>query len=178
MGEKTRFAAVLGAAALFCGCQATDQVKGLARKTGIRTQTTPDPIAFNQVPDRNKEDAFAAAEALRLARERHKLTELREDLFKVEVELAQFERRAAANRLSERSALFKKSQFEAIDKSGLGDKEENIASIGKLASRAAGHDSNALKDEAQVTILKRRVDQRRAAVDAQAQKVAGLEKAP
>ena len=65
MGDRTRFAVALMAAALFCGCQTTDQVKGLVRKTGIRTQTTPDPIAFNQVPDRNKVDAFAAAKALR-----------------------------------------------------------------------------------------------------------------
>ena len=175
MGDRTRFAVAIAAAALFCGCQTTDKIKGLARKTGIRTTTTPDPIAFNQVPDRNKEEAIQAAEALRLARARHKLTELREELAKVEVELAEFERKAAANRLSESSALFKQSQFEAIDKSGLGDKEENIAAIGKLASRAAGHESDALKDESQVTILKRRAEKRRAEVDAQAQTVAGLE---
>lgn len=178
MGERTRFAVALMAAALFCGCQATEQVKGFARKTGIRTTTTPDPIAFNQVPDRNKGDAIKAAKDLRLARERHKLTEQREELTKTEAELAEFELKAAASRLNQKSALFKQSQFEAIDKSGLGDKEENIAAIGKLASRAAKYESDALKDESQATILKRRADQQRVQVEAQAQKVAGLEGSP
>ena len=178
MGERTRFAVALMATALFCGCQATDQVKGFARKTGIRKNTTPDPIAFNQVPDRNKGDAVQAAKNLRLARERHKLSEQREDLTKIETELAEFDRKATASRLNEKSDLFKQSQFEAIDKSGLGDKEENIAAIGKLASRAAKYESDALKDESQATILKRRVDQQRAQVEAQAQKVAGLEGSP
>lgn len=178
MGTRTRFAVALGAAALFCGCQATDQVKGFARKTGIRKNTTPDPIAFNQVPERNKGAAVQSAKALRLARERHNLAELHEDLTKTEADLAEYERKAAASRLNEKSALFKQSQFEAIDQSGLGDKEENIAAIGKLASRAAKYESDALKDEAQVTILTRRADQKRAQVDAQAQKVAGLEGSP
>ena len=178
MGERTRFAVALMAAALFCGCQATDQVKGFARKTGIRKNTTPDPIAFNQVPERNKGDAVQAARNLRLARERHKLTEQREALTKIEAELAESQRKAAASRLDEKSDLFKQSQFEAIDKSGLGDKEENIAAIGKLASRAAKHESDALKHESQVTILERRAVQKRAQVDAQAQKVAGLEGNP
>jgi hypothetical protein len=175
MGDRTRFAVAFAATALFCGCQATDQVKGFVRKTGIRTPTTPDPIAFSQVPDRNKEEAIQAAKTLRLARARHKLTELRESLAKIEVELAEFERKAAISRLNEKSALFKQSQFEAIDKSGLGHKEENIAAIGKLASRAAGHESTALKDEAQATILKRRADKQRAEVEAQAKTVTDLE---
>ncbi len=178
MGDRLRFVAALSAVGLFCGCQATDQVKGFARKSGIRTATTPDPIAFNQVPERNRGEAITAAEALRLARERNKLAEMREELTKIEADLAKVESAATASRLNEKSALFKKSQFEAIDKTGLGDKEENIAAIGKLASRAAKHESDALADEAKANILNRRAEQRREATEVQAQKVAGLEGAP
>tara|TARA_Y100001934_G_scaffold281013_1_gene389359 strand:- start:149 stop:682 length:534 start_codon:yes stop_codon:yes gene_type:complete len=175
MGKRLRFVAALSAAALYCGCQATDQVKGIVRKTGMRTSTTPDPIAFNQVPERNRAESIAAAEALRLARERNKLAEMRVELTKVEADLAKEESVAAASRLDERTALFRKSKFEAIDKTGLGDKEENIAAIGKLASRATKHESDALRSESKATILKRRAEQRRAEVDAQAKKVASLE---
>ena len=178
MGDRLCFVAALCAAGLLCGCETTHQIKGYALKSGIRTPTTPDPITFEQVPVRNRGGAIAAAEALRLSRERHKLAELREELTKIEAELAKVESAATASRLSEKTALFKKSQFEAIDLTRLGDKEENIAAIGKLASRAAKHESDALKDESRATILKRRADQRRVEVDAQAKKVAGLEGVP
>ena len=94
---------------------------------------------------------------------------------KIEAELAKVESDATASRLNERTALFKKSQFEAIDQAGLGDKEDNIAAIGKLSSQATKYESVAIKEESQVTILRRRVAQHRATVEAQAQKVAGLE---
>jgi len=177
MGESKRLAAALGAVALLllCGCEATKQVKGLVRKTGLRTSTTPDPLAFKQVPERNLGEARAAANALNLAREYSKLTDMRKELSKLEVDLSEAESKAADSRLLEKHALFKKSQFEAIDQAGLGDKEDNIAAIGKLSSQATKHESVAIKAESKVTILRRRTEESRAAVEAQAQKVAGLE---
>ena len=175
MGDRTRLAAALLAAVILCGCQATDRVRGLVSKTGIRTQTTPDPIAFKQVPKRNLGDAQQAARNLRLAREQNKLAELREELAKIETELTEFESKVTLSRLNQQDALFKKAQFEAIDASGLGDKEENIAAIGKLASRAAKHEASALKDDSRATILRRRADQARAKVEAQTERVVALE---
>ena len=175
MGNRLRFVAALSAVALYCGCQATDRVKGIVRKTGMRTPTTPDPIAFSQVPERNRAESIASAAALHLARERNKLAEMRVELTEIEADQAKVESDAASSRLDERTALFRKSKFEAIDKTGLGDKEENIAAIGKLASRAAKHQADALRSESKAAILKRRAQQRRAAVEAQAKKVAGLE---
>lgn len=178
MGEIIRFAAALLAAVLFCGCQTTDRVRSLVGKTGIRTSTTPDPIAFQQVPKRNLVEAQKAAQDLRLARESNKLAELREELAKIEAELTEFESKVTLSRLNKRNALFKKAQFEAIDASGLGDKEENISAIGKLASRAAKYEASALKDDSQATILRRRAEHARAKVEAQAEKVVALEGNP
>ena len=178
MGNRLRFVAALSAVALYCGCQATDRVKGIVRKTGMRTPTTPDPIAFSQVPERNRAESIASAAALHLARERNKLAEMRVELTKIEADQAKVESDAASSRLDERTALFRKSKFEAIDKTGLGDKEENITAIGKLASRAAKNEATALRDEARVAILKRRADRLRVEVQAQADKVAGLEEGP
>ncbi|MFP6901587.1 MAG: hypothetical protein VCA36_11635, partial [Opitutales bacterium] len=156
----------------------SSDLKGLVRKAGIRTQTTPDPIAFNQVPKRNLGEAQKAANDLHLARERNTLAELHKDLAKIEAELTEFESKVTLSRLNQRDALFKKAQFEAIDASGLGDKEENIVAIGKLASRAAKHEASALKDDSRATILRRRAEQSRAKVEAQAERVAGLEGSP
>ena len=82
------------------------------------------------------------------------------------------------SRLKQKDALFNKAKFEAIDASGLGDKDENIAAIGKLASRAAKHEASALKDDSEATILRRRAEQARAKVEAQAERVVALEGGP
>ena len=123
---------------LLTGCLATQNIK----KTFNSDQAENELYA--QVPERlqkpvekAKANQLGAAESLKFADERLKLAKLKKERATKKQKLAEFQLKLAEMAHKESILGVELTQWEAIDKAGLGDKEKNIKTIYDLRTKKA-----------------------------------------
>ncbi|UCD31576.1 MAG: hypothetical protein JSW04_08790 [Desulfobacterales bacterium] len=136
---------------LISGCETTKSMKtSISSKVDAMTSDV-DQELYAQVPEDDRMAVQEAEFALLVATEKTKLTELKDKLANKEkkyagyvLDLAKKNKKAAAIELDI-------AKLEAIDRSGLGEKQDNIKTIADLKAKTLDIESDKVKIEAKLS---------------------------
>ena len=144
---------------VFSGCETTKSLKGkLTSKVSSMTSNVDEEL-FAQVPESQREDVEKAAFALKISEEKMNLAELKMDLADAIKKRAGYAEDLAGNLYKEAQLALDLAKLEAIDRSGLGEKGDNIEEKADLRSKMLGVEAERVKIEAKVATSERHIDQ-------------------
>ncbi|UCF71838.1 MAG: hypothetical protein JSW35_06405 [Deltaproteobacteria bacterium] len=152
---------------LLVSCETT---RSLTSKVGSITSRVDEDV-FAQVPEQERGDVDKAALALMVSEEKVKLAEMKTELANLQKKCAGYEE-DVAKRLQKEAALgVDIAKLEAIDKAGLGDKDDNTRKIANLKSKKLESEAQRVKIEAQQATAKRQMRDLTKQIEEQAQKM-------
>jgi chromosome segregation ATPase len=148
-------------------CETT---RSLTSKVGSITSRVDEDL-FAQVPEQERGDADKAALTLMVSEEKVKLAEMKTELANLQKKSAGYEE-DLAKRLQKEAALgVDIAKLEAIDKAGLGDKDDNTRKIADLKSKRLESEAQRVKIEAQLATTKRQIRDLTKQIEERAQKM-------
>ena len=165
----------LVALSLLAGCITIPTKKTSATKSsprGTREGLYSKVPAAMRAPVREAEFDLKEAKAkVELAREKMKLAELQKERALLERKSADY--RMEFSEVNERKAELEVEirKFEAIDKSNLGDKEDNIRQIAKLKTKKLGIESDGIRVKAEFDTTELKIKKLTKQIEAQKTKV-------
>ncbi|NVL93347.1 MAG: hypothetical protein HWN71_09985 [Desulfobacterales bacterium] len=151
-------------------CETT---RSITSKMGSMTSRVDEDL-FAQVPEQERGDVDKAALTLMVSEEEVKLAEMKTELATVRRQYARH-REDLADKLQKEAALgLDIAKLEAIDRSGLGDKDDNARKIADLKSKRLEIEAQRVKIEAQLATAKRQFRGLTKQIAKQAKEIEGL----
>ena len=152
---------------LFVGCETmTSRMKSL-------TSTVDDEL-FSQVPAEERQEVNKAEFDLRVAEEKAKLADLKMKLAQLRKKDAGDEKSMVDKSRKKASVAVDLAKLEAIDRSGLGQKDDNIKAIANLKSKQLQLEADTLKIEARRAATERQINDLTKQIEGQAEKIEGM----
>ncbi len=136
---------LLLALSLFVGCETTKNIQGSITSKVDSMTSDVDKDLFAQVPEDQLEDVQKAKFDLLVSKEKVKLAELKEELASKQEKYANYELDLAQKNKKEASVKLDIEKLEAIDRSGLGEKKDNIKTIADLKATVSDIESDKIK---------------------------------
>ncbi len=136
---------LLLALSLFVGCETTKNIQGSITSKVDSMTSDVDKDLFAQVPVDQLEDVQKAKFDLLVSKEKVKLAELKEELASKQEKYANYELDLAQKNKKEASVKLDIEKLEAIDRSGLGEKKDNIKTIADLKATVSDIESDKIK---------------------------------
>ena len=155
---------------LFVGCETT---KGLTSRMKSLTSTVDDEV-FSQVPAEERQEVLKAEFDLRVAEEKAKLADLKMKLAQLQKKKAGEEENMADKYRKKASVAVDLAKLEAIDRSGLGEKDDNLKAIADLKSKKLELEADKIKIEARRAATERQIHDLTRQIEAQAEKIEGM----
>jgi hypothetical protein len=109
-----------------------------------------DKDLFAQVPENQREGVQKAVFDLLVSNEKLKLAKLKEELGSKQKKYANYELGLAKKNKKDASVKLDIEKLEAIDRSGLGEKKDNIKTIADLKAKVLDIESDKIKIEAKL----------------------------
>ena len=141
---------LLLALSLFVGCETTKNIQGSITSTVDSMISDVDKDLFAQVPENQREGVQKAVFDLLVSSEKVKLAELKEELASKQIKYANYELGMAKKNKKEAGVKLDIEKLEAIDRSGLGEKKENIKAIADLKAKVLDIESDKVKIRAKL----------------------------
>ena len=139
-------------------CTATQEITTSVRSTVSSITSTVDPALVNQIPA-DKREGFAKAEFdLKVATEKLKLAELKSEQAGAQKKYVGYEEDLAASFRKEAELDYDLVKVEAIIKSGLGKKDDNIKTKANLQQKKQNTQSNRIGIKADMENAKWKID--------------------
>ena len=129
------------ALSLLTGCEAT-------RSLTSSISGSPDENLLAQVPAEEREEVKKAEFDLQVAEEKITLAEMKTELASLQKKYADYEEDAAKEYQKKAEVSVELAKLEAIDRAGLGEKQENIEDIADLKAKELKIEANRIKIEA------------------------------
>ncbi|MDY7037129.1 MAG: hypothetical protein SV375_13315 [Thermodesulfobacteriota bacterium] len=155
---------------LFVSCEST---KGLTSRMKSLTSNVDDEL-FSQVPVEERQGVLKAEFDLSVAEEKAKLVDLKMKLAQLQKKDAGDERSMADKYRKKASVAVDLAKLEAIDRSGLGEKDKNIKAIANLKSKRLKLEADAVKIEARRAATEREIRDLTRQIEEQAEKIEGM----
>ncbi len=135
---------------LFVGCETTKNIQGSITSTVDSMISDVDKDLFAQVPENQREGVQKAVFDLLVLNEKVKLAELKKELAGKQKKYANYELDLSKQNKKEASVKLDIEKLEAIDRSGLGEKKDNIKTIADLKAKVLDIESDKVKIEAKL----------------------------
>ncbi len=130
---------------LLGGCLATQKLKKTSKSGQAENELYAQvPERYRNPVEKAKADQLGAAERLNFADEKVKLAKLQKEMATKKEKLSNYQLKLAQMSHKEAMLGVELTQWEAIDKAGLGEKEKNIKTIYSLRSKKARIETNRL----------------------------------
>ncbi|HID28810.1 MAG TPA: hypothetical protein EYP19_02260 [Desulfobacterales bacterium] len=155
---------------LFVGCETT---KGLTSRMKSLTSTVDDEL-FSQVPAEERQEVLKAEFDLRVAEEKAKLADLKMKLAQLQKKHAGDEENMADKCRAKASVAVDLAKLEAIDRSGLGEKNDNLKAIADLKSKKLKLEADTIKLEARRAATERQINDLTKQIEDKAEKIEGM----
>jgi len=155
---------------LLTGCETT---KGLKGRVSSFTSSVDDDL-FSQVPAEDRQEVRKAEFDLKVAEEKVRLADLKMKLAPLQKKYAGYEEDLANKYRKKAAAAVDLAKLEAIDRSGLGQKEDNIKTIADLQAKRLKIEADMVKIKAKLDTTERRIKDLTKQIEEQAQKIAGM----
>ena len=152
---------------LLTGCETA---KGL--KDSLTSSA--DDNLFSQVPAEDRQEVQKAEFDLKVAEEKVRLADLKMDLVPLQKKYAGHEEDLADEYREKAAVSVDLAKLEAIDRSGLGKKEDNIKTIADLQAKRLGIEANIVKIEAKLITTERRIKDLTKQIGKQAEKIESM----
>lgn len=150
---------VLAVLFIIAGCATTQELSSSVKSKVSSITSTVDPALVNQVPS-DKRDGFARAEYdLKVAAEKVKLAELKTEHAAAQKKYFDDEEDMAASFRKEAEVDYDLVKMEAIIKSGLGKKDENIKTKADLQSKKLKVQADRIKIQAEIDNAKAKAEE-------------------
>ena len=149
---------LLLALSLFVGCETTKNIKGSITSKVDSMTSDIDKDLFAQVPENQLEGVQKAEFDLLVSNEKVKLAELKEELAGKQKKYANYELDLAKKNKKEVSVKLDIEKLEAIDRSGLGEKQDNIKAIADLKAKVPNIESDRIKIGAKMSTTQIDID--------------------
>ena len=149
---------LLLALSLFVGCETTKNIKGSITSKVDSMTSDLDKDLFAQVPENQLEGVQKAEFDLLVSNEKVKLAELKEELAGKQKKYANYELDLAKKNKKEVSVKLDIEKLEAIDRSGLGEKQDNIKAIADLKAKVPNIESDRIKIGAKLSTTQIDID--------------------
>jgi multidrug resistance efflux pump len=154
------FAAILVFTGLFfiISCSTTQEITSSVRSTVSSITSTVDPALVNQIPA-DKREGFAKAEYdLKVATEKFNLAGLKSDLAGAQKKYVGYEEDLADSFRKEAELDYDLLKIEAISKSGLGKKDDNVKTKANLQQKKQNAQSNRIGIKANMENTKVKIE--------------------
>ena len=155
---------------LFVSCETT---KGLTSRVKSLTSSVDDEL-FSQVPAEERGEVLKAEFDLKVAEEKAKLADLKMKLAQLQKRYAGDEEEIADKYREKASVAVDLAKLEAIDKSGLGQKDDNIKAIANLKSKKLKLEADTIKIEARRAATERQINDLTKQIEDQAERIEGM----
>jgi hypothetical protein len=155
---------------LFVGCETT---KGLTSRMKSLTSTVDDEL-FSQVPAEERQEVLKAEFDLRVAEEKAKLADLKMKLAQLQRKHAGDEENMADKCRAKASVAVDLAKLEAIDRSGLGEKNDNLKAIADLKSKKLELEADTIKLEARRAATERQINDLTKQIEDRAEEIEGM----
>ena len=142
---------------LLFGCATTESITGSITSTVSSITSDVDQDLFAQVPEDQKEGIQKAECDLKVNEENLKLAELKYDLASNQKKYADYKQDLAEKDLKAASFSLDIVKLEAIDRSGLGKKDDNIKDIASLKTKKHKIEGEKINTESKVSITERHI---------------------
>ena len=149
---------LLLALSLFVGCETTKKMKGSITSKVDSMTSDVDKDLFAQVPENQREGVQKAEFDLLVSNEKVKLAELREELASKQKKYANYELDLAQKNKKGASIKLDIEKLEAIDRSGLGEKKDNIKTTADLKAKVNDIESDKIKIGAKLSTTQIDID--------------------
>ena len=152
-------AALIFASCLLAGCATTQNLtSSITSKVGSITSNVDDQL-FSQVPEDGRLGVPKAESDLNTSEEKLKLANLKEELADAQKEYSEYQADLAGKDHKAAALNLDIAKYEAIDRAGLGDKENNIKNIAKLKTKKHDIEGDRINIEAKISIAERNVSE-------------------
>ena len=148
---------LLFAFSLLFGCATTESITSSITSKVSSITSDVDQDLFAQVPEDQKEGIHKAGYDLKVNEEKLKLAELKYDLASNQKKYADYKQDLAEKDLKAASFSLDIVKLKAIDRSGLGKKEDNIKDIASLKTKKHKIEGERINIEAGVSITERQI---------------------
>ena len=155
---------------LLTGCESTRSFK--STMTG-----SPDENLLAQVPAEEREEIKKAEFDLQVAEEMIKLAEMKTELASLKKKYAEYDEDAADKNRKKAEVGVELAKLEAIDKAGLGEKQENIEDIADLKAKELKIEVDRIKIEAKRDTTGEKINDLRKQIEEQETKIINLQAA-
>jgi chromosome segregation ATPase len=152
-------------------CETT---RSITSKLGSITSRVDEDL-FAQVPEQQRGDVDKAALALMVSEEEVKLAEMKTELATVRRKYARYQEDLAEKLHKEAVLGLDIAKLEAIDRSGLGDRDDNARKIADLKSKRLETEAQRVKIEAQLATAKRHIRDLTKQIAEKAKEIEGLQ---
>ena len=152
---------------LLTSCEATKGLKG-------SLTSGADDDLFSQVPPDDRQEVQKAEFDLKVAEEKVRLADLKMDLVPLQKKYAGYEEDLADKYRKKAAVSVDLARLEAIDRSGLGQKEDNIKTIADLQAKKLGIEADMVKVEAKLATTEYRIKDLTKQIEEQAEKIEGM----
>jgi len=152
---------------LLTSCEATKGLKGSLTSGG-------DNDLFSQVPAEDRQEVRKAEFDLKVAEEKVRLADFKMKLVPLQKKRTGYEEDLANKYRKKAAAAVDLAKLEAIDRSGLGEKEDNIKTIADLKSKKLRIEADMVKIEAKLDTTECRIKDLTKQIEEQAEKIAGM----
>ncbi len=144
---------IVVAFSVLVSCEAT---RSITSKVGSMTSRVDEDL-FAQVPEQERDDVDKAALTLMVSEAEVKLAETKTELATVQRKYVRYQEDLAEKLQKEAALGLDIAKLEAIDRSGLGDKDDNARKIADLKSNRLEIEAQRVKIEAQLATAKRQI---------------------
>lgn len=166
---------ILLAISLSIGCATTKDITGTITSKVTSITSDVDQDLFAQVPEEMREGVKKAEFDLKVSEEKVELVELKKELASTQKQYAGYEQDQARTYHKETAIALDIAKMEAIDSSGLGEKDDNIKTIADLKAKKLGVEADGIKINAKLTTTERRINDLTEQIKAQEEKIKDIE---
>jgi len=166
--------ALLFAVSVFFGCEATQNIKKTMTSKVKSFGSKVDEELYAQVPEENREGVAKAEFNLKVFEEKVRLADLGKGLALKKTKYAGYELDLANNFRKESGIVLDITKLEAIQKSGLGEKEGMIEEIANLKSKKLKVEAERVKIDAKLATTKLHIQELTKQIEAQEQNIEAM----
>ena len=159
---------------LFTSCEATKGLKGSITSRVRSFTSSVDDELFSQVPAEYRQGVHKAEFDLKVAEEKVRLADLKDKLARLQKKYAGDEEDVADKYRDKASVAVDLAKLEAIDRSGLGQEEDNVKAIADLKSKKLKLEADTIKIEAKLFATERQIKDLTKQIEEQAEKIKGM----
>lgn len=166
--------ALLFAVSVFFGCEATQNIKKTMTSKVKSFGSKVDEELYAQVPEENRQGVAKAEFNLKVFEEKAKLADLKKGMALKKKTYADYELDLANNFRKESGIVLDITKLEAIQKSGLGEKEGMIEEIANLKSKKLKVEAERVKIDSKLATTKLHIQELTKQIEAQEQNIEAM----